>query len=185
MGVGCHKLKSLGKLSNGWTDWHHIWQTSADPSGNRYTPNKLPLETQGALGGGKGSTIQKYGEAVRLTPTLVHVCRFIWEWTYAKYNSPLNTPGEHFGRWGGVGCHKFKSLGKLSNDWTDWHKMWQTSADPSGTRYTPNKLPLETQGAWWVLGVKYSNIRGSCQTAGPIATNFGSRLRIHLGMDIG
>ena len=26
---------------------------------------------------------------------------------------------------------------------------------------------------------------GSCQTAGAIGTNFGSRLRIHLGMDIG
>ena len=26
---------------------------------------------------------------------------------------------------------------------------------------------------------------GSCQTAGPIGTNFGSRLRIRLGMDIG
>ena len=43
---------------------------------------RLPLETQrGALGAFRGSTIQKSGE-VRLAPTLVHVCGFIWEWTY-------------------------------------------------------------------------------------------------------
>ena len=41
------------KLPNGWADWHQIWHTSADPSGNGYTPNKLPLETQrGHLGEG-------------------------------------------------------------------------------------------------------------------------------------
>ena len=39
-----------GKLSNGWADWNKIWHTCADSSGNVYTPNKLPLETQGALG---------------------------------------------------------------------------------------------------------------------------------------
>ena len=33
--------------------------------------------------------------------------------------------------------------------------------------------------------VKHSEVWGSCQTAGPIGTNFGSRLRIHRGMDIG
>ncbi len=45
--LGCHKSKSLGKLSNGWTDWHQMWHTSAYPSGNGYIymPNKLPLET--------------------------------------------------------------------------------------------------------------------------------------------
>ena len=47
--------------------------------------------------GGKGSHIQKSGEAVkrlhRLAPTLNHVCGFIWEWIWAKYKSPHNTPG--------------------------------------------------------------------------------------------
>ena len=48
MGVlGSHKFKSLLRLSNGWTDWHQIWHTCADSSGNGYTPNKLPFETQG------------------------------------------------------------------------------------------------------------------------------------------
>ena len=49
-GLGSHTFKSLWKLSNGWTDWHQIWHTYADPSGNGYTPNKLPLEIQ--WGGG-------------------------------------------------------------------------------------------------------------------------------------
>ena len=138
-GLGGHKFKSLLKLSNGWTDWHQIWQTCADSSVNGYTPNKLPFKTQGggalgvlggqtfksleklsngwtdwhqhwftsanssgnghrlntsrptipqgALGGGgfRGSQIQMSGEAVklldRLAPKLVHVCGFVWEWT--------------------------------------------------------------------------------------------------------
>ena len=230
------------------------------------------------------STIQKYWEPVRLAPTLVDVCGFIWEWTYAKYMSPLNTPGGIWGgvrvsqiqksgkalkrldrlapnlahicrsilEWiyakkiaprdtrggtcggglggqqfksigklsdwhqlwftsadssgnghrlntnrpsiskgafrggGGLGCHKFKSLGRLSNGWIDWYQIWHTSADPSWNGYTPKKLPLETQvGHFGFFGVKHLNVWGSCQTAGPIGTNFGSRLRIHLGMDIG
>ena len=41
-----------------------------------------PSRHKGALGGGvSGSTIQKSWEAVRLAPTLVHVCGFIWEFT--------------------------------------------------------------------------------------------------------
>ena len=58
---------------------------------------------------------------------------------------PLNTPGGISGG-GGLGCHKFKSLGKLSNGWTHWPQISHTSADPSENGYTPNKLPLETQG---------------------------------------
>ena len=61
--LGCHKFKSLGKLSTGLTDWHQIWYTSADPSGNGYTPNKLPLETQGGhLGGFRGQTLKSLGK---------------------------------------------------------------------------------------------------------------------------
>ena len=51
---------------------------------------------------------------------------------------------------------------------------------------TPNKLPFETQGEHLrFYGVKHSNVWRSCQMTGPIGTNFGSRLRINLGMDIG
>ena len=79
-------FKSLGKLSNGWADWHQLWLTSADSCGNlhRLNPSR-PYISPGALGGG-----------------------------------------------GGVGGHTFKSLGKLSNGCTDWHRIWYTSADSSG-----------------------------------------------------
>ena len=98
-----------------------------------------------------------------------------------KYNSPLNTPGA-FGGGGFRGSQIKKSLGKLSNGWTDWH----TCADSPGNGYTPNKLPLETQGGTWgVLGGQTLKVWGSYQAAGLVSTNFGSRLRIHLGMDIG
>ena len=125
------------KLPNGWADWHQIWFTSADLSGNGHRLNtSRPSIPQVAFRGGGG--------------------------------------------------HKFKSLGKPSNGWTDWPQIWHTSADPSGNGYMPNKLLLETQvGTWGVLGVKHSKVWESCQTAGPIGTNFGSRLRIHLGMDTG
>ena len=121
------------KLPNGWADRHQIWHTCANSYGNGYTPNKLPLETQGGhLGGITGLTIQTYGEAVRLAPTLVHVYGLIWEW--------LNT-----------------------------------------------SRPSIPQGAFRGGGgksVTNSKVLGSCQTAGPIGTKFGTHLQIYLGMDI-
>ena len=134
-------------MSNGWTDWYQLCFTSADSSwnGHRLNPSR-PSLPQGAFrggGGGRGSQIQKRGEAVkrlhRLAPNLVHVGGFVWEWTW------LNTIRSSIPQgvlWG----YKFKSLGKLSNSWTDWHQIWYTSADSSGNGYTPNKLPFETQG---------------------------------------
>ena len=54
-GIG-HKFKSLGKLLNGCTDWHHIWYTSADSSGNGHRVNTIrpTHNTPGAFGGGGG-----------------------------------------------------------------------------------------------------------------------------------
>ena len=49
--LGGHKLKCLGKLSNCSTDWHQIWHTCADSSGDGNTTNKLPFETQGGTWG--------------------------------------------------------------------------------------------------------------------------------------
>ena len=38
-----------------------------------------------------------FGETVKrldiLAQNLVQICGFVWEWTKAKYNSPLNSPG--------------------------------------------------------------------------------------------
>ena len=83
--LGGHKFKSLGKLSNDCTDWHQIWYTSADSSGNGHWLNTIhPTIPQWHLGGG------------------------------------------------GLGGHKLKSLGKLSNGWTDWHHIWYAAAKSSG-----------------------------------------------------
>ena len=77
-GVGGHKFKSLGKLSNCYTDWHQIWYTSEDSSGNGHMLNTIrPTIPQGHWGGGgvRGSQIKMFGEAVkrldRLAPNLV------------------------------------------------------------------------------------------------------------------
>ena len=101
------KFKSLGKLS----DWHQLWFTSANSSGNGHRLNtSRPQYPRWHFGGGgvRVSQIQKSGETVRLAPTLVHVCGFIWEWTQAKSNLPFNTPG---GIWRVVG-HQYKCFGE-------------------------------------------------------------------------
>ena len=60
--LGGHKFKSLGKLSNGCTDWHQIWYTSADSSGNGHRLNTIrPTIPQGHWGGFRGSQIQMFG----------------------------------------------------------------------------------------------------------------------------
>ena len=166
----------------------------------------------------------------RLALNLAHMCKFIWDWIYAKQIAPRDTRG-HLGGFRGSTIHKY--MGKLS----DWHQLWFTCADSSGNghrlntsrpsipqgalgggvivsqiqkygeavkrldRLAPNLAHIcksiwewiyakqiasrDTRGALGgVLGVKHSKVLGSCQTGGPIGTNFGSRLRIHLGMDI-
>ena len=87
-GLGGQKYKSLKNLPNGWTDWHQIWYTSADSSRNGHRLKTIsPSIHQGEFGGGGGLgvKIQKSGKSTkrldRLAPNLVHVCRFIWEWT--------------------------------------------------------------------------------------------------------
>ena len=82
----CHKFKSLGKLSNGCTDWHQIWYTSGDSSGNGHRLNTIrPTIPQGHFGFLGGSQTQMFGDAVkrldRLAPNLIQICTFVWEWT--------------------------------------------------------------------------------------------------------
>ena len=166
------QIQKSGRLSNGWTDWHQIWYTSADSSGNGHRLNTIRPST---LGGGvvRGSQIKKSGEDSNGWSDWHHICRFIWEWIYAK---PIarETQGGHFGVLGG---QTIKGQGKLSNGWTDWHQLWFTSADSSGNGHrlnTSQKYKFNTN----------SKVLGSCQKAGPICTKFGTPLWIHLGMDI-
>ena len=109
-----------------------------------------------------------------------HTCANSYVNGYTPTKLSLYTQG---GTWGVLGGQQnFKSLGKLS----DWHHLWFTSADSSGNGHRLNtSRPSIPQGAFLGGGVTKSEVRGSCQTAGPIGTNFGSRLRIHLGMNIG
>ena len=48
--LGGHQSKSLWRLSNGWTDWHQIWYTSADSSGNGHRLNSIYPSTFGEGG---------------------------------------------------------------------------------------------------------------------------------------
>ena len=52
--LGGQTLKSLEKLSNGWTDWHQLWFTSAGSSGNGHRVNirRLTITPGGIWGGG-------------------------------------------------------------------------------------------------------------------------------------
>ena len=122
-----------------------------------------PQDTEGHVGGGgiRGSQIKKSGEAVkrldRLAPNLVHRCIFTWEWIYAKQIAPRDTRG-HFGG------QTFKSQGKLSNGWTEWHQLWFTSADSSGKGHRLNtRGPSIPQGhvGWvggWIRGHTFKSL---------------------------
>ena len=86
----------------------------------------------------------------RLTPNLAHMCRLICEWIDAKQIAPRDARGT----WGGgLGGQQFQSLGKLSNGWTDWHRIWYTSADSSGNGHRLNTIrPSIPQGHLGGLG---------------------------------
>ena len=118
-----------------------------------YAKQIAPRDTRGHLAGFRGSTIQKSWEAVLLPPTLVQCADSSGNGHRIDTSRPSIPQGAFLGGGGGLGCHKFKSLGKLSNGWTDWHQIWHTCANSYGNGYTPNKLLLETQeGTWRVLG---------------------------------
>ena len=153
----------MGKLSNGWTDWPQIWQTSADPSGIGYTPNKLPLATKGGGGGTWGfqwSNIQKSG---KLSNGWTDWHQLWFTSADSSGNGHRLNPSRpsipHGAFPGRVGGHKFKSLGKLSNGCTDWHHIWYTSADSSGNRHRLNTIrPSISQGHFRGLRVTNSKV---------------------------
>ena len=108
-GLGCHKFKSLGKLSNG--------TKSADPSGNGYTPNKLPLETQGGTGGG-GGTGQTFKRLGKLSNGWTNWQQLWFTSADSSGNGHrLNTirptvPQEHWGGGGGVRGSQIQMFGE-------------------------------------------------------------------------
>ena len=131
------------KLPNGWADWHQIWHTCANSYGNGYTPNKLPLETQGGtwrvLGGQQFKSLGKLFDWHQFWFTSADSSGNGHRLNRSRPSIPFRGGGV------GLGCHKFKSLGKMSNYWTNWHQIWNTSADPHGNGYPTNKLLLRTR----------------------------------------
>ena len=134
-------MQKSGRLSNGWTDWHQMWYTSANSSGNGHRLNTIRPLDMGGGGGVRGSQIQKSGEDSNGWTEWHQICRFIWEWIYAKQIAPRDT-------WVFLEGQTIKGQGKLSNGWTDWHELWFTSADSSGNWYRLNtSRPSIPQGA--------------------------------------
>ena len=85
--LGGQKYKSQENIPSGCTDWHQMCYTSADSSGNGHrlktiSPSIPQRAFWGVLGGHK---MQKSGKSTkwldRLSPNLVHICGFIWEWS--------------------------------------------------------------------------------------------------------
>ena len=118
-------------------------------------PHSPLIISEGIFWGFRGSHIQKSVEAVkrldRLAPNLAHMCRFIWEWIYAKQIALRDTRGA-LGGGGGLGGQTFKSLEKLSNGCTDWHQLWFRSEDSSGNRHRLNTShPTIPQGHFGVF----------------------------------
>ena len=106
-----HKLKSMLKLSNGWTDWHQSWHACVDSSGNGYTPNKLPFDTQGGHLGVLGS--QTFKSLKKLSNGWINWHQLWFTSADSSGNGHrINTsrpsiPQGYFG--GGFRGHKFKS----------------------------------------------------------------------------
>ena len=74
---------------------------------------------------------------------------------------------------------------KLPNGCPDWHQIWHTRADLSGNGYILNKVNLKTQGGISGGFRGLQNQKSGRLSNGWIGTNFGTRLRIRQGMDIG
>ena len=91
----------------------------------------------------------------RLEPNLAYMCKFIWEWIYAKQIAPRDTRGG--GHLGVLGGQQFKSLGKLS----DWYQLWFTSADSSGNGYRLNTSRPSIPQVAFREGVRVSQIQKS------------------------
>ena len=108
-----------------------------------------------------GKSTKRLGQ---LAPNLAHMCKFIWEWTYAKQIAPRDTCGV-------LGGQQFKSLRKLS----DWHQLWFTSADSSGNGHRLNtSRPSILQVAFRGGGVRVSQI----QNLGKLSNGWTDRPQI-------
>ena len=75
------------------------------------------------------------GKATKRLDQIWHTCADSSGNGYTPNKLPLVTKG---GTWGVLGGKQFKSLGKLSKGWTDWHQLWFTSEDSYGNGHRLN-----------------------------------------------
>ena len=117
----------------------------------------------------------------RVAPNLALMCKFTWEYIYAKQIAPRDTRGTLGG--GFAGFNNSKVLGSC----------------PIGTNFGPRlrihlgmnigKIQVAPQYPRWDFGggggVGCHTFKSlGCQRAGPIGPKFGTHLQIHQGMDI-
>ena len=155
-----------------------------------------PERHKGALGGGGGLGGQTFKSQGKLS----------YGWTYwhqlwftsadsSGNGHRLNTshpsiPEEacRGGGGGGLGGHTFKSPGKLSNGWTDWHQLWYTSVDSSGNGHRLKQLaPRYPRAALWgFYGINNSkDWEIVVKRLVGLGINFAHIMQINLGMDKG
>ena len=176
--------QSREKLPNGWVDWHQIWHTRANSYGNGYTPTNCPSRhkggTWGVLGGQQFNSLGKLSDWHQL-----------WFTSADSYGNGhrLNTsrPSIPQGAFRGGG-----KMSQIQNYWEAVKRLDRLAPHLAHICrpvwewiYAYQIAPRDTRGTWGGLGVKHSKVLGSCQTAGPIGTEFGTRRWIRLGMDIG
>ena len=149
------------KLSNGWTDWHQSWHACVDSSGNGYTPNKLPFDTQGGhlgvLGGQTFKSLKKLSNGWTNWHQLWFTSADSSGNGHRINTSRPSIPQGYFGG-GGLGVTNL-SLGKLPNGWPDWHQIRYTSVDSSGNGHRANTIrPSIPQGYFGGVGFRGSQI---------------------------
>ena len=130
------------------------------------------------------------GEAVklldRLSPNLVHVCGFVWDWTY------LNTirPSMPQGAFRGVGGHKFKSgnaakrMDRLApNSVHVCGFIWEWT---QAKHNSPHDTPRRHFGGGGVLGgQQFKSLGNGVKRLDRLGIHFAHIMQVNLGMDTG
>ena len=133
-----------------------------------------PERHKGHSGVFRGSNIQKSGEAVKRLDQLLFTSADSSGNGQRLNTSHPSIPQEAC-REGGLGGHTFKSLGKLSNGWTDWHQIRYTSVDSSGNGHRLKQLaPRYPRVAFLVVlwDQQFKRLGNCGQTAGRIGNQF-------------
>ena len=143
-------------MSNGWSDWHQIWYTCADSSGNGYTPNKLPQETQGGTWGVLGGQTFKSHGKLSNGWTDWHQLWF----TSVDSSGNINTsrPSIPQGAWRGVGGSQ------IQKSWKAVKRLDRLAPNSSGNgliwewTQAKNNSPHDTPGRHfgWFYGINNS-----------------------------